>query len=79
MNKKKRKKDFTPAELEKMKLMGEKMKEAREKAGLTQKQLAGLAILDPNYYATVERGEENISFTRLTRVEKVLGIKILNI
>lgn len=59
--------------------LGEKLKQAREKLGLTQTQLAKKAGLNANYYATVERGEENISAKRLMKLEEVLGIKIFNI
>lgn len=61
------------------KRLGEKLKQAREKLGLTQAQLAKKAELDANYYATVERGEQNISAKRLMKLEEVLRIKIFNI
>lgn len=60
-------------------LLGEKLKSARQEANLTQAQLAKQAELSTNYYAAVERGEENISARRLEKLEKVLGIKLLNI
>ena len=59
--------------------IGKKLKEARLKHNLTQKQLAQKARLSINYYAAVERGQENISSSRLAKLEEVLGIKILNI
>lgn len=61
------------------KKLGEKLKQAREKLGLTQAELAKKARLNANYYATVERGEENISAKRLMKLEEVLGIRIFNI
>jgi len=61
------------------KKIGSKLKEAREKANLTQDQLAKKAGLSTNYYACVERGEESISNIRLAKLEEILGIKIFNI
>lgn len=62
-----------------LKALGKKLKEARENKKMTQAQVAEKAGLSVNYYATVERGEENISSTNLLELEKVLGIKLLNI
>ena len=59
--------------------LGEKLRNAREKAGLTQKGLAKKAKINANYYAVVERGEKNISYEKLERVLKVLNIKSLDI
>ncbi|OGK22076.1 hypothetical protein A2866_05875 [Candidatus Roizmanbacteria bacterium RIFCSPHIGHO2_01_FULL_39_8] len=61
------------------KKIGNKLKEAREKANFTQEELAQKAGLSTNYYACVERGEENISAIRLAKLEEVLDVKILNI
>lgn len=59
--------------------LGRQLKEAREKAGLTQSELAEKAGINANYYAVVERGEKNISYEKLQRVLKVLNIKSLDI
>jgi transcriptional regulator with XRE-family HTH domain len=57
------------------KKLGEKLKQAREKLGLTQSEVALKAKINANYYAKVERGEADLAFVRLNRVFKVLGIK----
>lgn len=59
--------------------LGRKLKKARQKAKLTQAQVAEKAGLSVNYYATVERGEENISIERIAKLEEVLDVKLLNI
>ncbi len=59
--------------------LGNKLKEAREKAGLTQLELAEKADITANYYAVVERGEKNVSYEKLQRILKVLNIKTLDI
>ena len=59
--------------------LGQKLKVAREKAGLTQADLAKKADINANYYAVVERGEGNLSYEKLQRVLKVLNIKSLDV
>ena len=61
------------------KKLGERLKNAREKLSLTQAEVATKAGLNANYYAVVERGEGNLSFEKLQRIMKVLGIKTLEI
>lgn len=61
------------------KKLGEKLREARIKAKMTQAEVAEKAGLSVNYYATVERGEENISSENIFKLEEVLGIKLFNI
>ena len=55
---------------------GERVKTAREKAGLTQSEVAGKANMTVNYYAMIERGEVNPSFEKIKAIAKVLKIKV---
>lgn len=60
--------------------VGKNLKKAREKAGLTQVELAEKADIHPNYYARIERGETNPSqeiLYKLTRALKVKSSRIL--
>ena len=59
------------------KSLGQKLKKAREKSGLTQAQVAVMADIHVNYYARIERGEENPTYERLAPIMKALGIKSL--
>lgn len=59
--------------------LGKQLREAREKAGLSQTELAKKAGINANYYAVVERGEKNISYEKLQRILKVLNIKSLDV
>ena len=52
--------------------LGLRLKEAREKLGLTQEQVAQKARVSTNYYAVVERGEGNLTFLKLNRIIRVL-------
>lgn len=54
-----------------------KLKETREKMGLTQVEVAKQAGLTDTFYAMMERGEANPSVAKLNKVLKVLGLKIL--
>lgn len=54
---------------------GKNIRIARKKADLTQQQVADKAKLHVNYYARVERGEENPSYEVLEKIVKALGVK----
>lgn len=54
---------------------GKNLRKARIAANLTQKQVAQKAGLHVNFYARVERGEENPSYASLEKVIKALGVK----
>lgn len=51
-------------------------KEAREKQGLTQEDVAKKAKVHVNYYARIERGEPNARGDVLNRIAKALGVKL---
>lgn len=54
---------------------GKNIKKARTEAGLTQQQVADKAKTHVNYYARIERGEENPSFETLEKIMKALKVK----
>lgn len=59
--------------------LGDKLRKAREKTGLTQAEVAEKADVNNNYYAVIERGEANPSYEILQRITKVLKIKSLDL
>jgi len=59
--------------------LGEKLRAVREKKELTQAEVAEKAEVHVNYYARIERGEENPSFEKLQGIMKALGLKSLDI
>lgn len=59
--------------------LGEKLRKAREKAGLTQADVAAKSEINVSYYAQIERGEVNLSYDKLQSIIKVLKIKSLDI
>ncbi len=52
------------------------LKEAREKANLTQAQVAEKSGMHVQYYAGIEQGRVNTSWDKLYRIFQVLKIKL---
>lgn len=61
------------------KVLGEKLKKAREEAKLTQAEIAKQADITTTYYAMAERGEVNPSFEILNKLIKILKVKASDI
>jgi len=57
------------------KQVGSKIKEIREKAKLTQAQVAKKADIHVNYFARLERGEVNPSVETVQSIAKALKVK----
>lgn len=57
-------------------LLGQRLKTAREKKKLTQAEVAKLAQINTNFYARLERGEEDPSIETLRALGKALSITI---
>jgi transcriptional regulator with XRE-family HTH domain len=55
--------------------IGKKLRDARKKLGLKQSEVAGKADISVNYYARIERNEENPTIETLERVLKALKLK----
>lgn len=56
--------------------LGKRLKEAREKKQLTQSEVAQLTKISVNYYARVERGEEDPSLDKLRKIAEILNVTI---
>ncbi len=56
--------------------IAKQVKEAREKKGLTQAEVAQKAEISVTYYSMIERAEANPNSDILARIGKVLGITI---
>lgn len=55
--------------------IGKKLKEARKKLGMSQVEVARKAGISVNYYARIERDEENPTLGTIERMVKVLKVK----
>ncbi len=62
-----------------LKKLGKKIKEARKQRGLTQSDVAEKADTSANYFAQIERGEVNPSYTLLQAIAKALKIKLTDL
>lgn len=54
-------------------IVGNRIRELRSNAGLSQEKLALAANLDRTYIASVENGKRNISIINLEKIIKALG------
>lgn len=59
-----------------MNKIGDVLKSAREKAGLTQLELSGMVGVSRAYYADVERGRYTPSLKVLSKLADILGIDL---
>jgi transcriptional regulator with XRE-family HTH domain len=59
--------------------LGLKIRELREKSGLTQEELAFISNLHRTYIGMIERAEKNITITTLFKISNALGVSIKEI
>ena len=59
-------------------VLGERVRELRKQAGLTQEQAAEAAGISGKYLGEVERGEVNVSSVILHKLAEVLAVDILD-
>jgi transcriptional regulator with XRE-family HTH domain len=58
-----------------LKRFGQRLREIRTKADISQEELADLAHLDRSYIGGVERGERNVSLVNIHKIARGLKIK----
>lgn len=56
--------------------LSERLKILRKEAGYTQKQISELANISQSFYSYLEKGQREISGSRLERLAKVLGVSV---
>lgn len=59
-----------------LKQLGKRIREARIKRDLTQLEVAEKADTSANYFAQIERGEVNPSYSMLRAVARALKVKL---
>jgi transcriptional regulator with XRE-family HTH domain len=57
--------------------VGSRMREKRKRENLTQVDIAGLAGISTNYYASLEQGRNSPSLDVLTKIAKALDVSLL--
>ena len=58
---------------------GKRLREVREKKGLSQEKLAELAGLHRTYVSSVERGLRNISLLNIDKLADALGVSLAHL
>ena len=56
--------------------IGQRIKELRETANMSQKDLSFAADLDRSYIASVENGQRNISIVNIEKIATALGVTL---
>ena len=56
--------------------IGQRIKDLREKAELSQKDLAYTADLDRSYIASIENGQRNVSIVNIEKIANALNVTI---
>jgi len=56
--------------------IGQRIKELREKADMSQKDLAYAADLDRSYIASIENGQRNVSIVNIDKIAKALKVTL---
>lgn len=54
--------------------LGKRIRQQRERLGLSQEELAATCSLHRTYVGSVERGERNVSLTNIVRFAKALHL-----
>lgn len=66
---------YSMEEKEFLQQIGDRIRDLRTEANLSQEKLAFACDLDRTYIGSVERGERNISILNLNKIAKALKIK----
>jgi len=56
--------------------LGERIRELRKKAGLSQEELGFRARLHRTYIGSIERGEQNVSIDNIHKLAKALKVSL---
>ena len=61
--------------LDPLRAFGQRLRELRENAGLSQEKLAEMAELHRNYVGSLERGSSNVSLLAMVRLARCLNVR----
>ena len=56
--------------------VGKRIRELRNKLGVSQEELAAIVELDRTYITSVERGKRNISIVNIEKLAKALNVSL---
>jgi ribosome-binding protein aMBF1 (putative translation factor) len=69
----------TESDLALLQLIARNVREARKRAGLSQRDLCRLAVMSQPYLSHVETGERNIGILTLARIARLCGVDVLDL
>lgn len=55
---------------------GERVRQMRKEKGLSQEALADLAGIDRSYMGHIERGDQNITLTKIYQISEALRVSV---
>lgn len=55
---------------------GERIRQIRKEKGLSQEALADLAGIDRSYMGHIERGDQNVTLTKVHQIADALGVPL---
>jgi len=55
---------------------GERVRQIRKEKGLSQEALADLAGIDRSYMGHIERGDQNVTLTKIHQIADALGVSL---
>ncbi|WP_062058948.1 helix-turn-helix domain-containing protein [Cellvibrio sp. OA-2007] len=58
---------------------GKAVRELRKERGLSQEAFADLAGIDRSYMGHIERGEKNVTLTKIYQLSDALGITVVDL
>lgn len=58
---------------------GDKVRQIRKEKGLSQEALADLAGIDRSYMGHLERGDQNITLTKIYQIADALEVPVINL
>lgn len=64
---------------EKLVAFGQRVREIRKSRGLSQESMAALSGIDRSYMGHIERGEKNITLTKIYQISDALGIEVADL
>jgi len=67
---------IVPRPKQHLKILGDTIRDCRDRAGMSQETLAEKADLHPVYIGKIERGEQWVSLHALLRVAQALGVRV---
>lgn len=62
-----------------LKQFGKRVREERERQGISQERLGELAKVHRTYIGMIERAEKNITLTNMEKIARALGKKVNNL